>query len=198
MTRRSAPLRFRGKPLPGERRQWVVRCLVPVLLGSLAAGLILRPIYAHAELVTARPAPGAVVTASPDSISLQFSEPPGPDSGLALYGPGFRAIARVHEVVDVTEPTRLVATVPARTPNDYTVLGGRRRIDWKLHLPGAAGKCRRARPSIDAPSIGAHLGSPRAGLALAAAKQPDCFTEAIDRRQLTPAPRCWPTTTSRV
>ena len=90
-------------------------------MGLLIHLLVVRAVQAHAELVSADPAPGAMVAASPTTIWLEFSEPLRPGSEVVLYGTGFRAVTGVQSVVDLTQPTRLVATLPALSPDNYTV-----------------------------------------------------------------------------
>ena len=87
------------------------------LLGLLAAPTV----YAHAELVTADPGPGEVVDGSLETIWLEFSEPLRPGSDLVLFGTGFRAVEGVQVALDLTQPTRLVAMLPALAPDNYTV-----------------------------------------------------------------------------
>ena len=76
---------------------------------------------AHAELVTANPAPGQVVDGSPAMVWLQFSEPLRPGSEIVLFGTGFRAVSGVQVALDLTQPTRLVAILPELAPDNYTV-----------------------------------------------------------------------------
>jgi len=89
--------------------------------GILAVLLMVGPAYAHAELVAAEPGPGAVVDGSPDLIWLEFTEPLRPGSDIVVFGTGFRFVAGVHAAIDLTSPTRLVATLPTLAPDNYTV-----------------------------------------------------------------------------
>ena len=52
------------------RRVLVVAALAVVLVVALAS-----PAFAHATLETTNPAPGAVLTSTPNAIILEFSEP---------------------------------------------------------------------------------------------------------------------------
>ncbi len=54
-------------------------------------------------------------------IRLENSEALRPGSEVAIFGSGFRSVPGVEAAVDLTEPTRLVATVPELTPDNYTV-----------------------------------------------------------------------------
>ena len=92
-----------------------------LLLGLLVQLLAVRAVSAHAEFVRADPAPGAVVSASPPTIWIEFSETLRPGSEVTLYGTGFRAVGGVQAVLDLTQPTRLVATLPLLAPDNYTV-----------------------------------------------------------------------------
>lgn len=77
--------------------------------------------HAHAELLTAVPAPGSVVTNSPAEISLTFSEPISEDSTILLFTEDFQPVAGIEAQVAETNPQMLVITVPPLTPGDYTV-----------------------------------------------------------------------------
>lgn len=128
--------------------------MAPWVFGLLAILLVIGTSYAHAELVAASPAPGEVLVASPELIWLQYSEPLRPGSKVTLFGTGFRAVAGVQAVLDLTEPTRLVATVPVLVPDDYTVQWTSVSVDgdtlsgsytFRLQPANAAG---RGRPSM--------------------------------------------------
>ena len=92
-----------------------------LLLALLIHVLAVRAVSAHAELVRAHPAPGSVVNASPPTIWIEFSETLRPGSEVTLYGTGFRAVGGVQAVLDLTQPTRLVAALPELGPDNYTV-----------------------------------------------------------------------------
>lgn len=76
---------------------------------------------AHAELVTAYPAPGATLDATPLEIRLTFSERIGLGSTVQLFGPQFRAVLGVRSGVDPVAPEQLRAIPPELTPDTYTV-----------------------------------------------------------------------------
>jgi methionine-rich copper-binding protein CopC len=92
-----------------------------VLVGLLIQLLSASTAHAHAELVSAEPAPGALLATSPGMVQLEFSEALRPGSGVTIFGSGFRSVSGVEAAVDLTQPTRLVATVPELTPDTYTV-----------------------------------------------------------------------------
>ena len=76
---------------------------------------------AHAELVSAYPAPGASLDATPLEIRLTFSERIGPGSSVHLFGPQFRAVAGVQSGPDPAAPEQLRAIPPQLLPDTYTV-----------------------------------------------------------------------------
>ena len=58
---------------------------------------------AHAELIDSDPAPGAVLTGSPEQIMLTFNEPIAPGSTFAIYDKDF-ALIPVTVQTDTTQP----------------------------------------------------------------------------------------------
>jgi methionine-rich copper-binding protein CopC len=88
-----------------------------ILLGALWAG----PVRAHAEFVSAEPAPGSVLTHAPARLRLEFTETLRAGSGVVVYGTTFRTVHGVEAVVDLTQPTQLVVFLPELTPDNYTV-----------------------------------------------------------------------------
>ena len=76
---------------------------------------------AHAELVSAYPAPGALLAAAPDEIRLTFSERIGSGSSIQLFGPQFRPVAAVRSGPDPATPELLRGFPPALAPDIYTV-----------------------------------------------------------------------------
>ncbi|MCL4265333.1 MAG: copper resistance protein CopC [Anaerolineae bacterium] len=77
--------------------------------------------YAHAELLTAVPAPGSVMTNSPAEIRLTFSEPISEDSTILLFTENFQPVTGIVAQVADANPQMLMITVPTLTPGDYTV-----------------------------------------------------------------------------
>ena len=76
---------------------------------------------AHAELLSAYPAPGDRLAATPVEIRLTFSERIGPGSHIQLFGPQFRPVAAVRSGLDPAAPELLRAIPPALAPDIYTV-----------------------------------------------------------------------------
>jgi copper transport protein len=72
-----------------------LRRLRPALLGLLALWLLLpAPALAHASVVAADPAPGAVLTALPAVVRIGFSEPITPfGRGIDVYAPDGRRVS---------------------------------------------------------------------------------------------------------
>lgn len=78
-------------------------------------------IFAHSGLVTADPAPGALLTATPPEIRLTFSAPTDPLSRILLFAPNFQSIPGVLTRVNPDAPQQLIATLPPLTSDTYTV-----------------------------------------------------------------------------
>jgi len=99
-----------------QRAAWaVLACLTLWLAQWLPAA------EAHAELVSAYPAPGAQLDATPPEIRLTFSERIGSGSSVKLFGPQFRSVSGVRSGPDPATPTLLRAFPPALAPDIYTV-----------------------------------------------------------------------------
>ncbi|MCI0581048.1 MAG: copper resistance protein CopC, partial [Chloroflexi bacterium] len=95
--------------------------VVALGLGLLLAAAWPAPAAAHAELVSASPPPGAQLTEPPTELRLVFSESLGPNSGLTLFGQGFREVESLQAQVSPQEPAVLVAPLSALPPDTYTV-----------------------------------------------------------------------------
>lgn len=89
-----------------------------LLIAWLTATAVL---YAHAELVSASPEPGAVVNNPLTEIQLTFSEPILIASEIVLFDANFQTMPAVTKKFSTTEPTILRATVPDLAPGTYTV-----------------------------------------------------------------------------
>ncbi len=76
---------------------------------------------AHAELLSAVPAPGQNLDKQPGELRLTFSEEVGPGSTITLFGEGFQEIDGLAATVDVDERAQLVTAVPALEPGTYSV-----------------------------------------------------------------------------
>jgi methionine-rich copper-binding protein CopC len=76
---------------------------------------------AHAELLSAYPAPGARLATTPTEIRLTFSERIGLGSSVRLFGPQFRPVSNVTSGLDPAAPEELRAFPPQLAPDIYTV-----------------------------------------------------------------------------
>ena len=76
---------------------------------------------AHAELLSAYPAPGATMDTTPTEIRLTFSERIGVGSSIQLFGPQFRPVSHVISGLDPAAPEQLRAFPPQLVPDIYTV-----------------------------------------------------------------------------
>lgn len=94
-----------------------------LLIGALILGTILKPgrVLAHAELQTALPQPGAVLTQSPSEIRLTFSEEIDQGSDIFLFTEGFQYIEGIEPRIDPTNPNQLYTPLQMLESNDYTV-----------------------------------------------------------------------------
>jgi methionine-rich copper-binding protein CopC len=103
-----------------DHSEWKVTWALIICL-ALFAGQGLRTAEAHAELVSAYPAPGATLDDTPAEIRLTFSERIGLGSQIQLFGPQFRAVAGVQAGLDPAAPEQLRAFPPQLPPDIYTV-----------------------------------------------------------------------------
>jgi methionine-rich copper-binding protein CopC len=89
-------------------------CLVGLLLYTAAA-------HAHADLLTAVPAPGSHITYPLSEIRLTFSEPITPNSTILLFSESFEPVANLTAQVTESDPHTLSAAIPSLRPGNYTV-----------------------------------------------------------------------------
>lgn len=85
-------------------------CLVVV--GSVAA---------HAELLSANPAPGAQLAESPAEIRLTFSEPVAGTSSIVLLTADFQAVEGLVGQFSADRPQEIYTPLPELAPGVYTV-----------------------------------------------------------------------------
>ncbi len=97
------------------RRFW----LILLILWGTAVFVFVPRVLAHAELVSAIPAPGSSVEALTE-IRLTFSEPIGPNGQIQLHQ-DFISAAELEPVVDPNDETVLVTAVPPLPDGVYTV-----------------------------------------------------------------------------
>ena len=95
------------------RRFWLI---LLVLWGTAVA---VPRVLAHAELVSAEPAPGSTVAALTE-LRLTFSEPIGPNGQIQLHQ-DFISAAELEPAVDPADETVLVTAVPPVPDGVYTV-----------------------------------------------------------------------------
>ena len=95
-------------------RRWLI---VGIVLWGTA--VFTTHVFAHAELVSATPAPGSSVPALTD-IELLFSEPVGTESEIELLQ-DFVVAAALQPVIDGNDATVLTAAVPPLPDGVYTV-----------------------------------------------------------------------------
>jgi methionine-rich copper-binding protein CopC len=99
-------------------------CARPLFLAAaLLLALGARRAAAHAELLSAEPAPGQTVRESPGEIRLTFNEPIGPGGAIMLLTASFEEIRGLSTTVDGRYPAQLVSVLPAGVlePGVYTV-----------------------------------------------------------------------------
>lgn len=95
--------------------------MVVLILGLLGLVAPFKPAWAHSELLTAEPAPGAQLANSPKQIHLAFTAPLIGHSTLTVYGGQFQSIPNITPVITAGNPQHMVAAVPSLSPGVYTV-----------------------------------------------------------------------------
>lgn len=93
--------------------------LILLILWGTAVFIVIPRVLAHAELVSARPAPGSSVAALTE-IRLVFSEPVAANGQIQLHQ-NFIPAAELNPVVDPDDETVLVTAVPPLPDGVYTV-----------------------------------------------------------------------------
>ena len=93
-----------------------------LLFACLALALVaVGPAAAHAELVSASPAPGAQLAESPAEIRLTFSEPVATTSAIVLLAEGFQPVEGLVGQFDADRPQEIFVPLPELAPGVYTV-----------------------------------------------------------------------------
>lgn len=92
-----------------------------VFLAGLLLSLAVLSAQAHAELLTAVPAPGSQLQESPVVIRLTFSEALAADSQIVLRNRSFAPLSGVSVRVLPDEPNILEAQLRPLAPGVYTV-----------------------------------------------------------------------------
>lgn len=98
---------------------WGVFGLMVTLFGLIAT--LTAVAHAHADLVSATPAPGSTVRNPVGSIRLTFSEALTSDSAIILFKDDFQPVRGISAQVDEAMPSRLMTAVPALAAGLYTV-----------------------------------------------------------------------------
>lgn len=94
------------------------------LLFSLAMAHSVSPALAHAQLVTALPAPDGVIATSPTEVRLSFSEEIEPRfSGFEVFDSDGRGLSAGEITVDGKAMAAPLSETPA--PGEY-------RVDWHV------------------------------------------------------------------
>jgi copper resistance protein C len=90
-------------------------------LALTAVLLVAGAVQAHARLLRASPAPGAVLSAAPAEIRLFFDEPLRAGNEITLYGRDFNPTIGLLAELDPVDGRQLFAPAPPLAPGDYTV-----------------------------------------------------------------------------
>lgn len=93
--------------------------LLATLFGLLAT--LTAVAHAHADLVSAAPAPGSTVRNPVGNIRLTFSEALTSESAIILFKDDFQPVRGINARVDEAVPARLITAVPELTAGLYTV-----------------------------------------------------------------------------
>lgn len=78
-------------------------------------------VFAHAELVAARPEPGAQLADAPAEVRLTFSEPIAAQSSIVVLGEGFEPVPGLVPQLDANQPAEVYTPLPPLEPGSYTV-----------------------------------------------------------------------------
>jgi methionine-rich copper-binding protein CopC len=102
---------------------WVIgkRVLLVLVVVLVVLGLGVGGVMAHAELVSAVPAPGAALSERLEEIRLTFSEAVGPGSSIVVFGEGFREIEGITAEINPDLPQQMTAAIPNLDPGTYSV-----------------------------------------------------------------------------
>jgi hypothetical protein len=85
---------------------------VAVLLAAVAATLATRSASAHAEFVTADPAPGAALTTAPTQVRIVFTQAIARSSTIVVTGPDGRVVSGATTVSGNVATVSVQATAP--------------------------------------------------------------------------------------
>ena len=95
---------------------------VALLFACLALCLVaVGPAVAHAELVSASPAPGAQLAESPVEIRLTFNEPVATTSAIVLLAEGFQPVEGLVGQFSADRPQEIFVPLPELAAGVYTV-----------------------------------------------------------------------------
>jgi len=101
------------------------RVLVVVALAAVLVAVFASPAFAHATLETTNPAPGAVLTGTPNAITLEFSEPVTVAlGGIRLYDQNGDRIA--------TDPPTKPAADTVSTETRGRLSNGSYVVTWRV------------------------------------------------------------------
>jgi methionine-rich copper-binding protein CopC len=100
-------------------KKWFFWLVLGVLWGTAVSAGSIQTVFAHAELISATPAPGSSVETL-NQIRLTFSEPISADSQIQLLQ-DFVVKAELQPVLDVDNDKVLVTAVPPLPDGVYTV-----------------------------------------------------------------------------
>jgi copper transport protein len=104
-----------------RRRRWTLRLCAATTIALLTLLALAGAADAHATLLTTTPAPGAVLTASPATIELRFSEPVEfPQQAIRLFDANRKEVALSALRHGATNDI-VTATLPALADGGYVV-----------------------------------------------------------------------------
>lgn len=102
---------------------------IAILVCCLALAAFGSPVFAHTELVSAEPAPGAQLAESPAEIRLIFSEPVAESSQIVLLTEDFQAVEGLVTQFNPAVPEQVYTPVPALEPGVYSVQWSAASVD---------------------------------------------------------------------
>lgn len=102
---------------------------ITILVCCLALAALTSPVFAHTELISAEPAPGAQLVESPAVIRLTFSEPVAESSRIVLLTEDFQAVEGLVTQFNPEVPEQVYTPVPSLEPGVYSVQWSAASVD---------------------------------------------------------------------
>lgn len=152
---------------------------VAVLLAAVAATLATRSASAHAEFVTAEPAPGAALTVAPTQVRIVFTQAIARSSTIVVTGPDGRVVSGPTTVSGNVATVSVQATAPGvyqvQWANTSLEDGHERSGAFQFTVVAAARQAQAPMPTQAAPPAT----MPRAGTGPAGSSTPSAVSASL-------------------